>query len=136
MSEFGDFDASTQFQYLTLKVQDEILTHILPVLKKSVDSVAALITEPDDSEENAAALREIAVEMLIDELVKVLTHDPQEASKRYTFRDQQGSNIDTLIACYNELNPEVARRWFAQQDGLTPEDHARLVRELPDVLSF
>ena len=133
MADVTDYEAH---EYLMLKVQEELLQRVLPAMKQAADSVTEFLRDPEDDAEIVDSLREAAVELLIDELVKVLTRDSQAVSKFYTLRNDGGLNIDTLIACYTELSPDSARRYFARTLDLTPEEHARLAREMPQTLEL
>ncbi len=134
MSESAD--PNTKRLLLTLKAQNEILQHILPALQQAVDNVVEFMAEADDDEAISNYLRELAVETTIDEMVKLLTRDPEAPSRIYTLRDVDGIVVDTLIACYNELNPERARRWYASQMGMTPQEHAQLTQHIPEQLDL
>lgn len=121
---------------LLLKVQAALLEHVLPTLQQTADEIAGFIVEPEDDEENVAALREIAVELMIDELVQILTRDSQPVSKQYTLRDDRGYDIDTLIACYSELQPQAARRWFARRMGLSEVEYRQRLDNMPAALKL
>lgn len=121
---------------LLLKVQAALLEHVLPTLQQTADEIAGFIVEPEDDEENVAALREIAVELMIDELVQILTRDSQPVSKQYKLRDDRGYDIDTLIACYSELQPQAARRWFARRMGLSEVEYRQRLDNMPAALKL
>jgi len=123
-------------RHLLLKAQSEILEQILPAIQQAADNLTAFMSDADDDEEIASHLREAATETLIDELVKLLTRDPQAVSTLYAIRSADGLPIDSLIASYNEVNPERARRWYAQQMQVTPEEHARLTASVPEHLAL
>lgn len=121
---------------LILKAQEEILAQVLPVIQAAADHVTLFITDSEDDEEIAAYMREVATEAVVDELVKVLTRDPNAVSKIYTAQDADDRPIDSLIACYNELEPLRARRWYAQQMAVSPEERNRMVEALPAQLQL
>ncbi len=129
-------DPSSKRLLLTLKAQNEILKHILPAIQQAVDQVVEFMADDDDDEAISNYLRELAVETTIDEMVKMLTRDPEAPSKIYTLRDVDGIVVDTLIACYSELHPEKARRWYAQQMDMTPQQHAQLTAHIPRQLDL
>jgi hypothetical protein len=133
MANMTDYDAN---HYLMFKVQDELLRHVLPAMQLAADNITDFVRDAEDDEEIVNSLREAAVELLIDELVKVLTRDPQAVSKFYMLRNDGGLNIDTLIACYTELGPESARRYFARTMDMTADEHARAAREMPQTLEL
>jgi hypothetical protein len=89
------------------------------------------MSEEDDTEDITHLLREVAVETVLDELVKLLTRDPQPVSARYILLDKNNIDIDSLIACYVELQPEKARRWYARHMHMTPEEHAQTIAAMP-----
>jgi hypothetical protein len=133
MADLSEYDTS---HFLMLKVQEELLRQVLPAMQRAADNVTEFLRDPEDDEEIVNSLQEAAVELLIDELVKVLTRDPQAVSQFYSLRSDDGLNIDTLIACYTELRPESARRFFARMMNMTPDEHARVTREMPQTLKL
>lgn len=128
--------ASEKKLQLTLKAQDEIMKRILPALQAAVDEVVNFMVDPEDDAEVIDFLREEAVETTIDEMVRMLTRDVVAPSQLYSLRDEDGRMLETLIACYSELNPAKARRWYAQQLGITPEEHEQLLQKVPDQLQL
>lgn len=136
MTENDREQVSEKKLQLMLKAQDEILKHILPAIQHTVDNIVGFMADPDDTEEIIEYLREQAVETTIDEMVKLLTRDAEAPSKIYTLRDKHGIVVDTLIACYNELTPEKARRWYAHTLGMTPQQRERMVADIPEQLNL
>lgn len=116
---------------LMLKAQDQILQRVLPAIQDTADELIAFMSDTDDTEEITHLLREVAVETVLDELVKLLTRDPQPVSTRYILLDKDGIDIDSLIASYDELQAHKARRWYAQQMDMTPEEHAQIIESMP-----
>ena len=129
-------DQNDATHYLRLKVQEELLQHVLPAMQQAADNIADFMRDPEDDEEIINSLQEAAVELLIDELVKVLTRDPQAVSQFYTLQNDGGFTIDTLIACYTELSPASARRYFARTLDMTSDEHSRASRALPQTLEL
>ncbi len=121
---------------LTLKAQDEIMKRILPAIQEAVDEVVSFMVDPEDDSEVIDFLREEAVETTIDEMVRMLTRDAVAPSQLYSLRDEDGRMLETLIACYSELNPTKARRWYAQHLGITPEEHEQLLQKVPNQLEL
>jgi hypothetical protein len=116
---------------LMLKAQDQILQRVLPAIQQTADELIAFMSDEDDTEEITHLLREVAVETVLDELVKLLTRDPNPVSARYILLDKDGIDIDSLIASYDELKPDKARRWYARQMDMTPEEHAESIEAMP-----
>lgn len=131
-----DQTGSQELQQLTLKIQSEILERVLPAVQQVVDNAVSYMASPDDDEAITDYLRELAVELTIDEMVRVLTRDPQAPSRIYALRDKDGLVLDTLIACYNELNADKARLWYAHQLGISPEEHRTMTQTIPRQLDL
>lgn len=131
MAEAG---VSEHKRQLMLKAQDRILQRVLPAIQETADELIAFMADAEDTEEITHLLREVAVETVLDELVKLLTRDPKPVSSRYILLDKDGIDIDSLIASYDELQAHKARRWYARQMDITPEEHAQIIEAMPSQL--
>ncbi len=117
---------------LLIKTQQTILERVLPALHEAIEEVTNFMYEPEaDDDEIHDHLRELSTETIVNELVRMLTRDPQPVSRRYMVNDVDGIGIDTLIACYSELAPQSVRAWYAQDLKLTDDDYQRLASLVP-----
>lgn len=127
----SDASISEHKRQLMLKAHDQILRRVLPSIQQTADELIEFMSDEDDTEEITHLLREVAVETVVDELVKLLTRDPNPVSAHYILLDKDGIDIDSLIASYGELQPHKAQRWYAQHMGMTPEEHAHMIASMP-----
>ncbi len=114
-----------------LKAQTAILHHVLPSIQQAADELIAYMADEDDDDEIRNYLSELSVETLLDELVKLLTRDPNPVSDRYILLDVDDINIGSLVACYDELQADKARRWYASQMEMTSDEYAQSLEDMP-----
>lgn len=136
MTSQSDYDHSLRKLHLLLKIHRELLEGVLPAIKQAVDNATEYMSDPEDDEEITDYLHELATETLIDELVKLLTRDEEPVSAQYSVRDIAGIDFDTVLACYDEIKPESAKRWFAASLHISPEEYNDLQRQMPSRLSL
>jgi hypothetical protein len=117
---------------IQLKTQRAILDTLLPALLSTIEQVTTFMVDPDDDDEIRGHLRELATETVIDEVVSLLTRDPQPVSRRRMVYDVDGIGIDTLIACHSELMPDSAHEWYAARVGADYDSYMQMLRILPE----
>jgi hypothetical protein len=117
---------------IQLKTQRAILDTLLPALLSTIEQVTSFLVDPDDDAEIRGHLRELATETVIDEVVSLLTRDPQRVSRSNMVYDVDGIGIDTLIACHSELMPHNAREWYAARVGADHDTYMQMLRLLPE----
>ncbi len=121
---------------IQLKAQSAILKTLLPALLKTIQEVTEFMIDVEDDEEIHAHIRELATETVIDEVISLLTRDQSRASRSNMVYDVDGIGIDTLIACYSELTPHKAHKWYAERIGADQERYTHLLRCLPEHIKW
>jgi hypothetical protein len=136
MSDNPNASLSQQQLHLMLKTHQEIARLILPAMQQAADHLTQFMSDPEDDAFVTETLRELSTELLIDELVKLLTRDETPISAYYTIKDVDGIAIDSLLASYNELSPDSAHRWFAGSLRTSAEEYHHLQGQIPAHLSL
>ncbi len=122
---------------LLMKTHQEIINTVLPALHNAIENVTNFMYEPDaDDEEIHAHLRAWATESLIDELTRLLLHDPIPASRSHAIINAGGIEYDTLMTSYDELAPESVKRWYAHLLGVQVDEYNQWMESIPTRMSY
>ena len=117
---------------LLMKAHQEIIDIVLPALRTAIENVTDFMYEPDaDGEMIHAHLHEWATETVIDELTRLLLHDDIPPSRRLAILTEDGIEVDTMIAAYDELAPNNVRAWYAYLLGVNPAQYRAWLDSIP-----
>ena len=117
---------------LLMKAHREIIETVLPALRAAIENVTDFMYEPEaDGEEIHAHLHEWATETVIDELSRLLLHDDIPPSRRLAIVTEDGIEVDTMIAAYDELAPRNVQAWYAYLLGVDLDQYRAWLESIP-----